>query len=303
MWINKIYRWLAALLLSMVIPVAGTAGQTQSLQELVDGRRCDDYVPVPLDRLQLAEAAFVALLQTPAAVDDGVLADWQALGFRLRRITAGNAVWLLLHQDPGQCSGQGLYLIRQDAAANLALQVPHGYFDQYTDDIAAGLLQAPVRVIAFNTARRNYTRHGSKVDADLAHRSDNFFTPLTRAFARVFPYGRLVQLHGFNPAKRKSQAGQTAVAIISSGSGTPSRDSTAVAACLQPLLGGPVRLYPTDVRELGGTKNMQGRLLRAHGHDGFVHVELSHKIRERLRADDALRGGFAACLSSRIPIP
>lgn len=303
MWNKQQYSRLGALLLCLFFTGTGVAGTSQSLQELVDERRCDNFVPVTQAQLQLAEAAFVTLLQAPAAMDDAAVADWQTLGFSLRQYRAGDVVWLLLQQEPGRCSGQGLYLIRMDAAPDLMLQVPHGYFDQYTDDIAAGLLQVPVRVIAFNTARRHYTRYGSKVDADLAHRSDSLFTALTRAFVRVLPYGRLVQLHGFNPAKRKSAVGRSAAIIVSSGSRMSSMNSMAVTACLQSLLGGSVQLYPRDVRELGGTGNFQGRLLRAHGHDGFVHVELDRKTRERLRTDDQLRGGFGSCLSTGMPIP
>ena len=70
----------------------------------------------------------------------------------------------------------------------------------------------------------------------------------------------------------------------------------AVADCLQRRLQEPVRLYPRDVRELGATRNVQGRLLRERGHDGFVHVELAQPLRERLRNEQELRSGFAACL-------
>lgn len=303
MWNKQLSRRLSALLLCLVFSDTGAADELPLLQELVAARRCDNYVPAMQDQQRLAEAAFVSLLQSPDDVGDRAVTDWQTLGFRLQRFGIGNVTWLLLHQESGQCSGQGLYLVRMGAAADLVLQVPHGYFDRYTDDIAMGLLQEPVRAIAFNTARRHYTRHGSKVDADLAHRSDNLFAALTRAFARVFPSGRLVQLHGFNPDRRNSAAGRSAVAIISAGSGKPSSDSVAVSACLQTLLDGPVRLYPRDIRELGGTGNVQGRMLRAHGHAGFVHVELDRRTREHLRAHDRPGSGFAACLSSGMPVP
>lgn len=304
MWNKQLSRRFAALLLGLAVQGTGTAGTDQTLQELVTDRRCDNYVPVTQDQLRLAEAAFVTVLQDPAAVAAGhAVDDWQELGFRLRYFSVGNASWLLLYQTAGRCSGQGLYLVRQDAVPELALQVPHGYFDRYTDDIAAGLLQAPLRLIAFNTARRHYTRNGSTVDADLAHRDDNLFTALTRAFARVFPRGRLVQLHGFNPDKRKSAAGRSAAAIVSTGSVTPSVHSTAMAACLQQLLGRPVRLFPRDIRELGGTRNVQGRQLRGDGHSGFVHLELDRKTREQLRVDDRLRNGFGTCLYDGMPMP
>ncbi len=44
-------------------------------------------------------------------------------------------------------------------------------------------------------------------------------------------------------------------------------------------------LFPTTVDELGGTTNVQDKILRAAGHDGFVHLELSRPLRRRLRDD------------------
>jgi hypothetical protein len=303
MWNEQLAPWLAALLLWLVFPAMGTTGETPLLQERLANRRCDNYIPATQQQLQQAEAAFASLLQAPATVDAPALAHWRALGFSLQHLVADDVEWLLLYQEPAQCSGQGLYLVRLGAAAELALLAPHGFFDRDTDVIAAGLLQAPVRVVAFNTARRHYTRDGKRVDADLAHRSDSLFNALTRAFARRFPSGRVVQLHGFNAQTCTSEAGRTAAAIISAGTTTPSADSKAVAACLQSRLAGPVRLYPRDIGELGGTTNVQGRLLRAEGHAGFVHVELSRETREQLRDDGRLRDGFGACLSAGMPLP
>jgi hypothetical protein len=303
MWNEQLSLWLAALLLSLVLPATGTTGETPLLQERLSNRRCDNYLPATPQQLQQAESAFASLLQTPASVDAQTLADWRALGFTSQHFMAGEVEWLLLYQQPDQCTGQGLYLVRLGVAADLALQIPHGYFDRDTDDIAAGLLQTPVRVIAFNTARRHYLRDGNRVDADLAHRSDSLFNALTRTFGRLFPSGRVVQLHGFNAQTCSSEAGRTAAAIISAGTTAPSPDSKAVAACLQTRLAGPVRLYPRDIGELGGTTNVQGRLLRAEGHAGFVHVELSRETREQLRDDDRLRAGFGACLSANMPLP
>jgi hypothetical protein len=280
----------------LALTSVAAADELQPLQQLVTERRCDGYSPATAQQLQRAESGFVHLLEDPAAMVGDMAQAWKELGFSVMLVTAGDTTWLVLREAPGFCKGQGLYLIRQGVAAGLLLQVPHGYFDMHTDDIAAGLLQAPVRAIAFNTVPRHYTQHGMKIDADLAHREDNLFAALTRAFARVYPAGRLVQLHGFNPAKRKTAAGHSAAVIVSAGTAWPTPASTAVASCLQSLLSKPVRLYPRDVQELGATTNLQGRLLRGLAHKGFVHVELSRALRERLRSEDSLRAGFAACL-------
>jgi hypothetical protein len=203
----------------------------------------------------------------------------------------------VLREPPQSCQGQGLYLIRREPIAGLMLQIPHGYHDLHTDDIAAQLLQAPWHVIAFNTVPRHGKRNGQRFDADLAHREDNFLAPLTRVFAELYPSGRLVQLHGFSAKRRTTAAGRTAAAIVSSATAWPSPDAMAVADCMQSLLQEPVRLYPRDVSELGATRNVQGRLLRERGHNGFVHVELARPVRERLRQQAGLRTGLGACLT------
>lgn len=296
MWIEP--KALRGVLLAGCLALPGVAitDVLQPLQELIEQRRCDVYVPATERQLQRAEAAFEDLLDNPGALSGDAAEVWTQLGFIETPVAVGDVTWIVLHEAPGQCRGQGLYLIRRGAAAGLLLQIPHGYFDQYTDDIAAGLLQAPIRALAFNTVPRHYKRHGMQIDADFAHRADNLFAPLAQAFVRVYPAGRLVQLHGFDPEKRNTTAGKSAAVIVSSGTTWPTPASTAVANCLQSLLADPVRLYPRDVRELGATTNLQGRLLRERGHNGFVHVELSRALRERLRNENSLRSGFGACL-------
>lgn len=303
MWTElKICRMLV-LAGSLALPGVATSGEQQPLQQLLSERRCDAYSPATAQQLQQAETAFVNLLENPAPRVSKVAPAWQQLGFGITQLAAGDTSWLVLRESPGHCRGQGLYLLRQGVAAGLLLQVPHGYFDRHTDDIAAGLLQAPVRAIALNTVPRRYTQQGMKVDADLAHRTDSLFTALTRAFAQVYPAGRLLQLHGFSPAKRKTAAGHSAAVIVSAGTAWPTPASTAVAACLQSLLDNPVRLYPRDVRELGATTNVQGQLLRGLAHNGFVHVEMSSRLRQRLRSDGQLRDGFASCLHRGMKLP
>jgi mRNA-degrading endonuclease toxin of MazEF toxin-antitoxin module len=296
MWTDLKTCRMAVLAGCLALPGVTAAGGLQALQELIAERRCNSYAPATAQQLQRAEAGFVNLLENPVIMTSDALRAWTEPGFTVTPVSAAGATWLVLRETPGHCKGQGLYLIRQGVAASLLLQVPHGYFDKHTDDIAAGLLQAPVRAVAFNTVPRHSTQHGRKVDADLAHRADNLFAAFTRAFARVYPAGRVVQLHGFNPAKRKTAAGHSAAVIVSAGTARATPASTAVAACLQSLLTAPVRLYPRDVRELGATTNLQGRLLREQAHTGFVHVELSRALRERLRSEASLRAGLGACL-------
>ena len=54
--------------------------------------------------------------------------------------------------------------------------------------------------------------------------------------------------------------------------------------------------YPRDVRELGGTTNRIGQLWRELGREDFLHIELSHALRQRLVGDRGARGEMLACL-------
>jgi len=303
MWTEPIRLWLAALpcCLSLALPLQGA--ETAAPEDLVAARRCATYAPASMAELRRAEAAFRDLLQrreeAPATPDSA----WKELGFETLRVTDNGVTWQVLREARGHCRGQGLYLIREGAAPELMLQVPHGYHDLHTDEIALRLARTPVRVLAFNSVPRRYSRRGEARDADLAQREDSFFVALTRAFAATFPTGRIVQLHGFSREKRTTPAGAGAAVIVSAGTRWPSPGTEAVAACLQAQVDAPVRLYPRDVRELGGTGNLQGRILRGLAHSGFVHVELSRAMRERLQREDTLSARFARCLSSGMDTP
>ncbi len=52
---------------------------------------------------------------------------------------------------------------------------------------------------------------------------------------------------------------------------------------------GKVKIYPTEVKELGGTTNSQADLMGKQGHDGFLHVEMSLPFRQRLKDEPKLR--------------
>ena len=117
-----------------------------------------------------------------------------------------------------------------------------------------------------------------------------------RASTSLPNHVRVVQLHGFSNAQRKTRAGAEAAVIVSGGSRwiTPSAD--AVARCLAEFVDGPVALFPRDVTELGATTNLHGKILRRHGHEGFVHIELNLATRRWLLDDTARLQRFAGCL-------
>ena len=303
MWTEWIRPWLATLPACLWLGVPLHGAEPTALEDLLAARRCETYAPVSMAELRRAEAGFRDLLQRPEAMPATAHSAWKELGFETMRVTDDGVTWRVLREAGGHCRGQGLYLFRESATPELMLQIPHGYHDLHTDDIALRLAGTAVRALAFNSVPRRYSRHGEKRDADLAQRADSFFVALTQAFADTFANGRIVQLHGFSREKRSTPAGAGAAVIVSAGTHWPSAETTAIAACLQAQVDAPVRLYPRDVQELGGTRNLQGRMLRGQGHGGFVHVELSRAMRERLQSEDTLSARFGQCLSRGMDTP
>jgi hypothetical protein len=108
----------------------------------------------------------------------------------------------------------------------------------------------------------------------------------------------VVQLHGFAPANRTTCAGREAALILSAGHRYPGCRLRRLAACLAGSLPGVVRLYPDQVRELGGTTNRIGELLRQAGFSNFIHMEMSPMLRLRLLESAGLREDFLDCLGS-----
>ena len=219
-------------------------------------------------------------------------------GFDLLTRQSGGADWTAITERPDAATGKGAYLIRAGGAPVL-LQVPHRFNDLHTGTIAALVMdEHPILAAAWNTVPRWYDENGRRVDADLAHAAHSQFAAFGLAFAAAYPGGRIIQLHGFSHDRRTSDAGRTAGFIVSSGSRAPGRAASEVANCLRDAFSDdPARLYPLQVRELGGTTNTVGQALRGAGFDGFVHLEMSRKMRENLLVDAGARARLARCLT------
>ena len=101
----------------------------------------------------------------------------------------------------------------------------------------------------------------------------------------------VVQLHGFDadgvpPGTR---------AIVSEGfARTPSAPLAALGDRLTATLGAGVAVYYRDLKRLGGTTNVQGRL--CDGRARFVHLELARTVRVALRKSGKTRRAFTRAL-------
>lgn len=215
-------------------------------------------------------------------------ADWMRLGFELER---PDSATLLIGERANQ--GQGLYLLRPERSGGVFIQAPHRFFDQGTGEITRQLFErGGVAGAAWNTRHRHETPH-----SDLAHVDPSPFTAFGRAIAATHPHARIVQLHGFDEKKRAAHDPRTPDLIVSSGTRQPSAPVEKVAKCLKQADLGTVSLYPTEVEILGGATNATGRAVRAMGFPGFIHLEISHALRNRLLADPNALARLDGCLA------
>lgn len=193
--------------------------------------------------------------------------------------------------------GWGEYRFSRTVANKIAIQAPHRYHDRQTGTLTMRLFRrgAAASIALNSVSRRTPLLNQPSAQADMARMQDSFHAVYARAFARRFPRGQLLQLHGFDARKRSSNAARKAEIILSSGSPWASPYLVRVQDCFT-RQGWHALRYPDQVRELGATRNSIGSLLRNIGHRGFTHIELNQDMRQRLVADAALLASFATCL-------
>lgn len=289
-------RRMAAGALGLALLLGPCPGHAQQGGVMLEAaRKGNRYVTPSRSELTRVEDLFVRTLSGEKGAN--LVADWQAQGFELLALGEAGESLLALRELPEARQGRGFYLLRPAATSGLVWQAPHSFRDEGTGALALQLMQQGRALAAsWNTVPRDLLHEGQ---SDLAHAEPSYLQAFTRALLRVRPQVQVVQLHGFATAKRTSAAGAAADLILSSGESSPGAQHTALAGCLQQALPLAVRLYPSQVRELGGTSNRIGRLLRLGGNRNFVHMEMSPAMRTLLTTDPASRRAFAACLGER----
>ncbi len=225
--------------------------------------------------------------------------EWQSLGFTMQLVNEYGTEFLVLYESPGMRYGRGFYAFRQSLPQPIALQAPHSFKEYYTRKIVLDMMrEANVAAAAWNTVPRWFKQFGATINADLAHQEYSFYKAFSRAFAIQYANGRILQVHGFAQEKRTTQAGATADMIISSGRQDPGPAVLAAGQCLKQRMPGAVHIYPRDVMELGATTNAIGQALMQLGHLGFVHLEISRGLRERMRNNASLRQSVLQCMAT-----
>ena len=135
--------------------------------------------------------------------------------------------------------------------------------------------------------------------SDVAHNPQTYFAEAHRALIALDPSLLTLQLHGFSDDRAP---GTDVVVSASDTKGPAEAVAEALAAGFSEF---HVKLYPAQIRDLGGTKNAQAAACRDVG-ASFVHLEMSGKLRTALTTRPELLEKFVAALdnatkSSRAP--
>ena len=285
-------RALVLLVAALALPSgAGSAPLRESLHaELLASSRQRQYMAPDARELAQAGAWFRELFARPAAPPQALA---QALDMEQVPVAPG---LLLLRERTGAMRGRPAMIVRQEAPP-LMVQIPHAFHDEMTREIGLDLfLASGARIGVWNTVPRRFeNRTGEAVDADMAHLPASWFNELTLAFARQYPLGRIVQLHGFAAGKRRAKSAGLAF-IFSNGTRQATPALRDAARCLARNSGLAVGVYPETADELGGTTNAQVHTLAGQTVE-FFHLEISRAARQQLRDDSALRQSLQQCLT------
>lgn len=244
------------------------------------------------EHLLLIQDNFIAMLSgnNPSAE------AWLRVGISMEE----DANHITLISDGEKLRGAGKTIVLKDeinatAEENVAgevkmLQIPHQFYDKHTGSIGRFLQsRGHFKVYMENEIQRYRTEN-----ADMTHQSNSLFVAFAEAFTMHYEDGRVIQIHGFNSHRRKTQAGKYADSILSNGTKYPTPYLRSLQSCYRDSLGLVTRVYGLDVTELGATTNKVGRKLNLNDLGHFIHVELSHDVRENYK-DEQWLGSFAKC--------
>ena len=222
-------------------------------------------------------------------------------GFRLLELPG---VADLLAEEAAQKRGAGVLVLRSGEAQPWLLEVPHSFFDEGTLEIGlSAFVWRRARALLINTVHRYRALATAAADespdsddddsspSDVAHAESSFYLTAHQACVDALGEVGVVQLHGF------SDASAPKADLVLSAAGSRA-DPAPIARALERAAGIRVAVYPTDIRKLGGTRNVEAHYSISIGRP-FLHVEMSKSLRRQLTTDpDQLRRFVDALLGS-----
>ena len=281
MYIKRLINQSLLLILTLILMTLSPSisfAQTDFANILKEASVGKQFVQPSHAEIRRGEALFSRLFKGERSI--ALNAAWAEAGFDV--LSADSGQLTLVVEQASQRAGRGFFVLR--AGAPVMLQIPHAFYDELTREIGVSVFKrGHFSAAAWNTVPRKFEQNGQVINADMAHLTNTYFIAFSRAFARHYPQGNIVQLHGFDQSKRNSSTAASAAAIISNGSGSASPLLKKITVDLQQKTKLNILVYPDDVRELGATTNTVAADLRDIGFTQFTHIEMSRSFRERLK--------------------
>lgn len=233
--------------------------------------------------MQKAEALFQKILR--GNIGESVRRSWKDLGMDMQLFMDKKKPFLVVGESLLKLEGRGIFLFRMNDSRPVLLQCPHAFKDLHTGKISLDVFsELPFQALSMNTHQRYAHKEGGE-NPDMSDRRLSYFNALMKAFVRQSPEGRVVQIHGFAREKRKQVQSKTKDMILSSGTKIPSELLNKTEPEFRNILGKSLAIYPKESNELGGTTNIQGKIMREMQHQGFLHVEMSRELRDKILKD------------------
>jgi len=251
---------------------------------------------------QLAYRAF--LLSYLAAAPERVRPATPA-GFSASA-SSHDRVWLLGESEENR-QGAAIVALRAESESRVLLEAPHTFFDSGTLPLAVGLFEhLQARALIFNTVHRARTaenrtdlpreqvmqlaRSGT-LASDAAHQRGALFSVAHQTLVATRPGTITVQVHGF----RDRRVPRWDAVISGARSGTDVRPLVDQLRHALPKY--RFGAFPRDSRDLGATRNVQGRLSHELSAP-FVHMELSSSLRKALLDSGELLHALATAIDA-----
>ena len=289
-----------AMIAFLSLPFLLSTGNCDAIRTLKNESRGYKYQRPTQGELKIAERLFQHLLAGEGELTTAI-SLCQQIQLDLILVTREKEDFLIVMEIENARRGRGFYIFRRKRFKPVIIQVPHAYHDLHTDRIGRRLFwESEAVAAAWNTVSRSVVIAGEVGKSDLAHLESSYFQAFTVAFARLYPEGLVLQLHGFRKDRRSTVEGALADIIVSNGSRTPGRWLETAASCLDEKLAVSVTVYPRDVSELGGTTSAQARVLRSLKHEGFLHFEMGLEARRRLLRNEQDRRRLWQCFPERL---